>query len=201
MPRALRILPAGSIVHARNRGNDRKCLFDNPREYELFLEFVAWAKLQCAIRIIAYCLMPNHWHFCLWPASNHAVEEFMHLLETKHAVRRRISTGTVGNGHIYQDRYKASIVDSETYYWNVMSYVEGNALRSSLVKVAEQWRWSSLYERQGRPRGILDDGPFVLPENWVQVVNQSLPDATVAEIRSELWKQRRIFTRAQPLCF
>ena len=143
--------------------------------------------------------MTNHWHFVLWPAANDAVEQFMHLLETKHAIRRRISTGTVGQGHIYQDRYKASIVDSETYYWNVMSYVEGNALRAGLVKAAEQWRWSSVYERLGHRREVLDEGPFPLPVNWVDVVNKSLPESAIAEIRSRLWKERRICNGATPM--
>ena len=192
MPRALRILPGGCVAHARNRGNDKRCLFDNAREFEQFLELVTWAKRQTAIRIIAYCLMTNHWDFVLWPAANGAVEQFMHLLETKHAVRRRICTGTVGHGHIYQDRYKASIVDSEAYYWNLLSYVEGNALRAGLVTGAEQWRWSSLCERLGHQRGILDRGPFAMPANWVDIVNKSLPEATLTEIRSRLWRQRRI---------
>ena len=201
MPRSLRFLPAGCVAHARNRGNDKKCLFDDAREFEQFLEFVAWAKRKCAIRIIAYCLMPNHWHFCLWPAANDAVERFMHLLETKHAIRRRISTATVGHGHIYQDRYKASIVDSETYYWNVMSYVEGNALRAGLVKAAEEWRWSSAAERLGRRRELLDDGPFPMPEQWVEIVNRSLPAQTLEEIRSRLWKERRNCDSEMPVRF
>jgi putative transposase len=201
MPRSLRFLPAGSVAHARNRGNDRKCLFDNPLEFEQFLELVAWAKRQCAIRILAYCLMTNHWHFVVWPAENGAVEQFMHLLETKHAVQRRIRTGTVGHGHIYQDRYKASIVDSEAYYWNVLSYVEGNALRAGLVKAAEHWRWSSICERFGQQRDILDKGPLEMPTNWVEIVNKSLPDATISEIRNRLWKNRRIRDVEPPVRF
>lgn len=198
MPRSLRILPAGCIAHTRNRGNDKQCLFDSPLEFEQFLEFIAWAKRKYAVKIIAYCLMTNHWHFVLWPTAVHAIERFMHRLATKHAVRRRLVTDTIGHGHVYQDRYKASIVDSESYYWNVISYVEGNALRAGLVTGAEQWRWSSLYERLGHGRDILDDGPFALPDNWVAVVNRSLPDSTIEEIRSALWKQRRICNGPPP---
>ena len=199
MPRNLRFLPAGCVAHVRNRGNDKKNLFDSPRDFERFLELVAWAKHQAAIRIIAYCLMTNHWHFVVWPAETGAVERFMQRLETTHAVRRRFKTQTVGHGHIYQDRYRASIVDSEAYYWNVLSYVEGNALRSHLVRTAEHWQWSSLYERLSGSRHIIDDGPFAMPDQWPAIVNQSLPDATIREIRSALWKQRTIRNGGPPV--
>lgn len=201
MPRKLRFLPAGCVAHVRNRGNDKKELFDSPRDFERFLELVAWAKHQVPLRMIAYCLMTNHWHFVVWPIETGAVERFMQRLETTHAIRRRFKTQTVGHGHIYQDRYRASIVDSESYYWNVLSYVEGNALRSRLVRAAEHWRWSSLHERLNRSRHIIDDGPFALPDQWPKIVNQSLPEETIREIRSALWKQRRTCNGDAPVRF
>lgn len=82
-----------------------------------------------------------------------------------------------------------------------MSYVEGNALRSGLVKSAEEWRWSSIYERMGHRRELLDDGPFAMPDDWVKVVNKSLPERTIEEIRSRLWKERRICNGGLPKRF
>src|SRR5687768_313410 len=107
MPRPLRFLPAGSVHHVVNRGNDKKTLFDRTRDFEEFLWLTAWAKQRAIIRIVAYVLMRNHWHFVLWPAAEGQTEKFQHLLTTTHAVRRRRITCTVGQGHIYQDRYRA----------------------------------------------------------------------------------------------
>ena len=188
MPRPLRYLPAGSVHHIVNRGNDKKTLFDNTRDFEEFLWLIAWAKQRAMIRIVAYVLMRNHWHFVLWPAAEGQVQEFQHLLTTTHAIRRRRNTCTVGHGHVYQDRYRAFGIWSETYYLNVLRYVEQNPLRANLVKSTAQYRWSSLYERLGHRRDILDDGPVPLPGVWVTLVDECLAQDTVDEIRKSLQK-------------
>lgn len=188
MPRPLRFLPAGSVHHVVNRGNDKQTLFDNTRDFEEFLWLIAWAKQRATIRIAAYVLMRNHWHFVLWPAADGQVEAFQHLLTTTHAVRRRRITSTVGHGHVYQDRYRAFGIWSETYYLNVIRYVEQNPLRAGLVKSATKWRWSSLRERLGERRCILDDGPVPLPPDWLTIVDECLPQPMVDEIRRSLKK-------------
>jgi len=188
MPRKLRFLPAGSVHHVINRGNDKQTLFENTRDFEDFLALVAWAKRRIPIRIPAYTLMRNHWHFVLWPAEEQQTQSFMHLLTTTHAIRRRRLTCTVGNGHIYQDRYHASGIWTERYYTNVVRYVEANPLRANLVSSADKWRWSSLHERLGHSRGILDEGPMPLPDDWVTIVNTNQPQESVDEIRNDLSK-------------
>jgi putative transposase len=188
MPRPLRFLPAGSVHHIVNRGNDKRILFESPRDYEEFLRLVAWAKHRANIRIPAYQIMRNHWHFVLWPSAEGQVEEFQHLLTTTHAVRWRRRTGTIGQGHVYQDRYRAFGIWSERHYLNVVSYTEGNALRARLVKSAAEWRWSSLCERLRGSRGIVDEGPAELPVDWPDVVDSCLSQEVLDEIRSSLKK-------------
>lgn len=188
MPRPLRFLPAGSVQHVTNRGNDKKILFESTRDFEEFLKLIVWAKRRATIRIIAYVLMRNHWHFVLWPEADGQVQAYLHLLTGTHAIRRRLITCTAGEGHIYQDRYHASGIYSERYYINVVRYVEANPLRAHLVSAAEKWRWSSLYERLGHDRGILDEGPMPLPEGWPALVNECQPQETIDEIRSDVLK-------------
>jgi putative transposase len=184
----LRFLPAGSLNHIVNRGNDKRILFESPRYYEEFLGLMAWAKHRTNIRIPAYKIMRNHFHFLLWPSEEGQVEEFQHLLTTTHAVRWRRRTRTVGHGHVYQDRYRAFGIWSERHYLNVVSYVEGNAVRAGLVKSAAEWRWSSLYERRGSSYGIVDEGPVPLPADWLTVVDSCLSQEVLDEIRSSLKK-------------
>lgn len=183
LPRHLRILPAGSVAHALNRGNDKRVLFDCPEDFELFLELVRWSKAKCTIRIIAYCLMRNHWHFVVWPKTDDDVTTFFHALTTAHAKLWRRQTRTVGCGHVYQDRYKAFPIFTERYYFTAMSYVEGNPYRAHLVDSARKWRWSSLQERAGYERGILDEGPIELPANWIESVDVMLPDQVLRDLR------------------
>jgi putative transposase len=70
-----------------NRGNGRQTLFHEPSDYEAFVRVVKETLLIVSMRILAYCLMPNHWHFVLWPVLDDELSVFMHQLTTTH-VRR-----------------------------------------------------------------------------------------------------------------
>jgi putative transposase len=186
MPRAARYTPSDSVHHVINRGNDRRCLFDSPSAFADFLALVAWAKGCCPVRVVAYCLMPNHWHFVLWPEEPRAMAAFLHRLCTTHAIRRRKLTRTVGQGHIYQHRYHAFLIESEAYYFRAIKYVEANPLRAGLVRSSVDWPWSSLAERVGENRGILDPGPLLLPANWTAQVDQGLSADDLNDIHTRL---------------
>lgn len=186
MPRDFRKLPPGSVVHCVNRGNDRRPLFERASDYEDFLRLVSWAKSRSAVRILAYCLMSNHWHFVFWVLQQGDVSRFLHRLTTTHAVSWRKRTHTVGDGHVYKDRFHDSRIFTETYYYNVIRYVEQNPLRAHLVHASRDWRWSSLQERLGDDRGIIEDGPAPLPLEWPRIVDAHLPDEAIDEIRSSM---------------
>ena len=190
MARPRRFTPPHSVLHLVNRGNDRKQLFGGAREYEDFLNLVAAVKVRCPMRLLAYCLMPNHWHMVVWPEPGQSVAAFCHRLCTIHAIRHRRETGTVGFGHLYQHRYHSFAIESERQYYAVMRYVEANAARSGLVALAEHWRWSNLAERCGPDRGLLAPGPLDLPKGWAALVNESLPPDVLAETRARLHRTR-----------
>ena len=87
---------------------------------------------------------------------------------------------------MYGDRFKASTIFSERYYYNCLRYVEQNPLEAGLVRSARDWRWSSLAERLGNGRGILSPDPVGLPIGWVDLVDQPLPKRDADEIRNSL---------------
>jgi len=186
MPRCSRNLPAGCVVHCVNRGNDKRLLFERSAEYDDFLHLVAWAKGQCPVRIVAYCIMSNHWHFVFWVECEWDVSAFLHRLTTTHAVNWRKRTATIGCGSVYQGRFKGSQVISEPYYYNLLRYVEQNPLCANLVRSSKDWRWSSLTERMGNGRSLLDPGPLVLLPDWGSHIDQPLGRTTVDEIRRSL---------------
>jgi putative transposase len=190
MPRSLRILPPGCVVHVVNRGNDKRLLFERAAEFEDFLALVVWAKGQCKVRIVAYCIMGNHWHFVFWVEYDGDVSWFLHRLTSTHAKSWRRRTKTTGCGHVYQARFKSSKVYTEAYYYNLLRYVEQNPLRANLVRQSSDWRWSSLAERLGhRDNLLLDAGPADLPIGWPQLVDRNLPCEAIEEIRSALQRQ------------
>lgn len=190
MPRRLRNLPPGSVAHVVNRGNDKRQLFHRAAEFDDFLQLVLWAKGRCPVRIVAYCIMSNHWHFVFWAEQEGDVSAFLHRLTTTHAVSLRKRTHTVGCGHVYQDRFHDAKVFTESYYYNLLRYVEQNPMRANLVRSCRDWKWSSLAERLGNDRGILSEGPAPIPFEWAQLVDESLPDDATHDIRRSLSRDR-----------
>lgn len=174
MARPLRVFPQDSVVHVVNRGNERRRLFHEPRDYEEFLELLDQSLDRRAMRVLAYGVMPNHWHMVLWPSVPAELWQFLHYLTTLHATRFRYLSGTSGLGHVYQGRYHSSLVPDDTRYFRTLRYVEANPVRAGLVQRAEDWPWTSLRERLGCRRRIVG-GPVVLPAltEWVTLVNAS----------------------------
>jgi putative transposase len=198
MPRPRRNAPPDAVLHVVNRGNDRKLLFANPQEYDDFLTLLVEVRERCPLRTLAYCLMPNHWHLVVWPSAAGEVSAFCHRLCCVHSIRHRRDGGTIGEGHVYQDRYRSFEVRSERQYYQVMSYVEGNALRAGLVQRAEAWPWSSLHERAGASVRLLDAGPLPLPADWIALVNESLPPDALAELRARRGRSTDVEGRRLP---
>jgi len=69
MPRSRRRAPGGIIFHVLNRGVGRRTLFHEPSDFAAFERCLEGVMAVCPIRLLAYCLMPNHWHLLLWPAG------------------------------------------------------------------------------------------------------------------------------------
>ncbi len=141
MARPLRIEFPGAFYHVYSRGNERKDIFRNPVDYELFLGILKEASQRFDFLIHAFCLMPNHFHL---------------LLETKdanlsHAMKRLLGLYTVRFnrrhkrlGHLFQGRYKALLVEKDPYFLELSRYIHLNPVKARLVKNPEDYRWSSM---------------------------------------------------------
>lgn len=191
MPRSRRHVPPDSILHVINRGNDRRTLFRDAAEYDEFLALMRHAAAREPLRVLAYVLMPNHWHMVVWPEAGVQLSRYLQLLGTAHSARWRWRSGTTGEGHVYQGRYHAFLVESERQYFNVLRYTEGNPVRAGLVAAAEDWRWSSLWERHTGDRDLISTGPIPLPTGWTELVNLPIPGETIADLRERTQRPHR----------
>jgi putative transposase len=177
------------VFHVLNRGVGRRPLFDKESDYDAFEGIIAETLVKCPMRICGYCLMPNHWHFVMWPAGDDDLGLFMQRLSVTHVTRWQKHRHTVGEGHLYQARFKSFPVATDDYFYHVMRYVERNALRANLCKTAEDWRWGSLHARvRGTPeqRSLLGDWPVPRPRQWIEHVNRPQSDNELDAIRKSV---------------
>ena len=140
MPRTSRLAPGGMVLHVLNRGVGRMRLFYDDEDYAAFERVLEDTLAVRAMRICAFWLMPNHWHFVLWPKNDGELSAFMQRLTITHVTRWQEHKHLVGTGHVYQGRYKSFPVQTDEYFFQVVRYVERNALRANLVGLAEDWR-------------------------------------------------------------
>lgn len=203
MPRQARNAPGGLVYHALNRAVARLPLFQKEGDFAAFERVLSAAQEEHPTRLLAYCLMPNHWHMVLWPREDDDLTSFLRWLTHTHTMRWHTHYHTSGTGHLYQGRFKAFPIEADDHLYTVLRYVERNALRANLVETAERWRWGSLWRRQhptALPPLVLHPWPVSMPDNWVALVNQPQTEAEVAALRRsvvrgrpfgcELWQKR-----------
>jgi putative transposase len=174
----------GYAYHVLHRAVRKKRIFAKERDFAAFEEVIGEAKARLPMRILAWCVLSNHWHFVLWPRGDGDLSEFMRWLTVTHTQRWHAAHRTAGTGPLYQGRFKSFPIEEDDHLWSVLRYVERNPLRANLVDEAAGWRWSSLWHRfGGNKAGLLDDGPVALPSRWRHYVQTPQTEAELAALR------------------
>jgi putative transposase len=190
MPRPLRATEGGLVYHALNRSNARLTIFDEDEDYAAFERVLGEAIARFEMRLLAYCIMPNHFHFVVWPREDGDLSRFMRWVTLTHTQRWHAYHQTAGSGHLYQGRFKSFPVQGDEHFLTLCRYVERNPVRAGLVTSAEEWRWGSLWRyRAGRkaPDGpVLTPWPVERPKNWLRRVNTPLSPAEEEAMRQSI---------------
>jgi len=126
MPRRLRCNTGGYAYHALNRAVGRATLFRKEGDYAAFEQVLRQAKEWQPIRLLAYCLMPNHWHLVLWPEQDGDLSEFLRWLTVTHTQRYRAHYRNAGAGPLYQGRFKSFPAQEDEHLLTLVRYVERN---------------------------------------------------------------------------
>ena len=189
-----------------NRGNGRAEVFHDADDYAGFVELLGLACARTPMRVLGWCLMPNHFHLVLWPRADGDLAAWMHWLMTSHVRRHHRRHGT--SGHVWQGRFKSfpvqnrrlsagrramGVIEGEKPLWAVLRYVERNALRANLVARAEDWPWSSLSWVCGSSQP-----PAWVSRSWLNRPAGWLERANAAESAEELAALRRSVIRGRP---
>lgn len=178
MPRPLRTIEGNTIYHVLNRSNNKIKIFENDKDYLAFENVLLEAKEKFPMRLLAYCFMPNHWHFVMYPEGGNDLAKFMHWITLTHTQRWLGFRNIVGYGHLYQGRYKSFPIQKDEHFLNVCRYVERNALRAKLVQKTEDWRWGSAWVRVHgslEQKNILSPWPVLMPDGYNNLLNTNLP--------------------------
>jgi len=175
MPRALRTDVGGQVYHVLNRANARVQIFDNKKDYEQFEQILEEAVDRYDMRLLAYCIMPNHWHLAVYPKQDGDLSLFMGWLTNTHTRRRHAAKGTIGEGHLYQGRYKSFLCQCDNHFLALVRYVERNAKQANLVKRADRWQWSSVWRRENgtaKQKKILSKWPVDTSKGYLSRLNK-----------------------------
>ncbi len=141
MPRKPRFFLPNIPVHATQRGNNRQAIFFDEADYKLYLNGLNVAAKKYNCQIHAYVLMTNHVHLLITPEHRDSLSRFFQYVGRHYVSHVNNTYGRTGT--LWEGRYKASIVEEESYLLSCFRYIELNPVRAGMVKRPEDYPWSS----------------------------------------------------------
>jgi len=188
MPRIARGLIDNQIYHIINRGNRRETVFHDMYDYERFLKLLQDSKEKYNIEIYAYCLMPNHFHLVIYTKYSESLSKAMHWISSSYV--RYYNKRYKISGHLWQGRYKSFIVEQDSYLLVLLKYVEVNPKRAKIVKLCQDYKYSSAYNRINNINDeLINIPPIELPNNWNKYINEEESKIDVDYIRNSIERQ------------
>src|SRR5262245_55350295 len=173
-------LPLVQIIdlahHIINRGNNRCDIFLDDRDHFFFLLALRDATVRHQLDVHSYALMTNHFHIVATPRTATALSEAMRVLGTRYV--RRFNRRHARTGSLFEGRFKSSVIDSDTYWFTCMRYVELNPVRAGLVSDPGDYRWSSY---RSNALGVHDR--LIVPHSLYTSLGQS------AVFRQQSWRE------------
>jgi REP element-mobilizing transposase RayT len=159
MSRPLRLELAGGVYHVTSRGDGREDIYVDDQDRLLWLEIFGQVCKRFNWTCHAWCQMSNHYHIVVETAEANLSQGMRQLngVYTQSINRRH---GRVG--HVFQGRYKAILVEKDSYLLELSRYVVLNPVRARMVKVVGKWRWSSYAAMLG-----VEDPPGWLQTDWI----------------------------------
>jgi putative transposase len=155
MPRAARIAFPAMLYHIISRGNNREPIFREKEDFEKYLELCRRYKDQYGFKLYHWVLMDNHIHLLMETKPNGSLSKIMQGINLAYAIWFNRKNGKVG--HLWQDRFRSSVIEKEPYLLECGRYIERNPLRAGRVKDVKEYRWSSFrVYGYGKEDGITD---------------------------------------------
>lgn len=184
MPRIARAVAIGYPHHIIQRGNNREKVFHDPEDRKQYLSLLKKYSEKRNCPVLVYCLMSNHVHILVRPASDASLYKMMQgvtLCYTQYANRKYRRTG-----RLWESRYHSCIVEEERYLWAVSRYIEQNPVRARMVKRAEAYPYSSARAHiNGTEDGVLSEELFSEKErkDYIQLLRENMSEKEMNNLR------------------
>jgi len=159
MPRRQRSLIPGHYYHLYNRGNNHQRIFFERENYLYFLRQFRYFVAAQTVQVVAYCLMPNHYHFLIYlreEGLSAAMQRF--TPSYTNAINRRYQR----SGALFEGRFQTLWVDSDRYLLHLTRYIHLNPVKAGLVQHPEEWEFSSYLDYVELRQGTLPQRDAVL---------------------------------------
>jgi putative transposase len=140
MSRPLRIEYPGAFYHVINRGLERREIFRSKQDYEYFLSLLSQVHEKYGLLAHSYCLMPNHYHLYLETPNGHLSKA---MRELDGHFTQKFNKKYARVGPLMQGRYKAVLVEQDSYSLQLSKYIHLNPVKAKIVKNPEEFLWSS----------------------------------------------------------
>ncbi|MDF5720146.1 MAG: transposase [Rhizonema sp. PD37] len=180
MPQRRSPLQRGSFYHIYNRGNNRQVIFFERENYVYFLRLIKEHLITNAVDIVAYCLMPNHYHFLVY-LRDETISDAMKSLSLSYtkAINKRFNR----SGVLFQGRFQSIHIAQTDYLVNLSRYIHLNPVKAGLVQQPEEWEFSSYLEYCRLRQGTLPKTEYVKMQIQEEsayrqfLVDRNLPDS------------------------
>ncbi len=197
MPRRPRRSLPVPFFHVINRAVRKLPIFARPPDYRAFLAVLSTGLQHHPVRLLSYCVLSNHWHLVVDAGTVATLSRFMKWVSATHAIRWHRRHQTVGQGPLYQGRFRAIPIESGAQLVRVCRYVERNALSAKLVQRAQDWPWCSLSQRLRLDERVpLSTAPFLGTTAWSEYVNAAQPLQDLVE--GHLWEIGEAMSAPEP---
>jgi len=170
----------GYYFHIFNRSNNNEIVF---KEAENFLYFLKKYRhyLDDLITTLAYCLMPTHFHFLVYISSEDVerIQQNIGVLLSSYA--KAINKRYKRHGSLFQSHTKAVLIKNEKHLLLAVAYIHQNPVHAGIVKMPEEWTYSSYRDYIGIRNGTLPETKTILErfsssKEFIEFSSREIPD-------------------------
>ncbi len=150
------IYQEGNYYHIYNRGCNKENIFFSESDYKMLLSKIDQTKDKKKIEIIAYCLIPNHYHFLVHQNSEQAVSDWLKSLFSGYV--QKVNRKYQRSGTLFERSAQPKLIAKDKYLVEIIHYIHTNPLKHGLVKNPVDWKYSSLtYYLEIRQNRLIND--------------------------------------------